>query len=395
MTKILTIMWKEIRDNIRDRRSLFFALIYGPIFMPAMMFGPMVFIAKDRIQTYEEPTTIYIYGEELAPNLINHLHQENFNTKTAPANFKAQIKNEIPLENEDMQLVLEISETYPTRFTQGLPARVTLYYDNEDNKSQAVFYKARSSLYDYRNSIASGRMMIRGLDQRLLRAIDIVENDVSEKDEVASNIANMVLFMVLFSMMMGGFYLAIDTTAGERERLSLEPLLSLAMSRFQITAGKYLAVLVFVILSFLMPIISAAIWISYLPEDLFGYADTPTLMTFIKMGILISPLCLLITGFLMVVAALAKSPKEAQTQMGFAMLFPMAPFFAMMFMDIKLTSITSLAPMLSQFLIANEILKNSLYPLSFMIPGMLTTLGISVAFFVALVYIYRRESMLG
>ena len=389
MSKMLTVMWKEIRDNLRDRRSLGFALLFGPLLMPVMFFAPMVFVAANNIQTYETPTDIQVYGADLTPNLVNYLYSENFDIELAPEDFAEQ------LENGAIPFVLEVSETYAKRFLEGSPARLILHYDKEDAESRTQYFKVRNSLYRYSDIIRSSRMMIRGLDQRLLQPVDIVEHDISEESKAAGNIANMLVFLVVFSMMMGGFYLAVDTTAGERERNSLESLLSLAITRIQVVAGKYLAIVLFVTVSYLLPIISAALWVSYIPESSFGYADVPTVLTFIKIAILTFPLCLLIAGFLMVISAATKSSKEAQTQMSLAMIIPMAPFFAMMLTDIQLDTITGSVPILSQFLIANKIFIDSSFSLISMIPGLVTTLVVSILFFLTSVYLYRKDSMLG
>ena len=389
MSRILTIMWKEIRDNLRDRRSLGFALFFGPIVMPTMMFGPMVFVANKTIQNYEAPTAIQVYGAERAPNLVNYLYSENFDIEPAPEDFKAQ------LNNGDILFALEISETYATRFSAGAPARLILHYDKEDAESRGMFFKARNSLYRYSSFIRSSRMMVRGLDQQLLQPIDIVENDLSEEDKAAERIANMLLFLAIFSMTMGGFYLAVDTTAGERERNSLEPLLGLAVTRLQITAGKYLAVLLFVTISYLLPVIATALWTSYIPDSVFGYADIPSALTFVKIAVIALPLCLLVTSLLMVISAATKSPKEAQTQMTVATIIPMAPFFAMMFMDIKLDTITGSVPILSQYLVATKIMVDASFPLLSMMPGFATTLVVAIALFLIALHLYRRDSILG
>ena len=389
MNKILTIMKKEISDNLRDRRSLFFAFVYGPILMPALMIGPVIFQANKHFQNYETPTHIHVYGEGRAPNLIKYLKGKNIDVQTVSENFEDK------LVQGEVDIVLEISETYGERFIEGAPARVIVHYDKENNDSQRIFWKLRGDLEVYAQTIAAYRMMIRGLDQQLLRSIDIVENDLSKEDVKAGFIANITMFLAVFSMMMGGMYLAVDTTAGERERMSLEPLLSLAVTRFQVAMGKYLAILAFVFVSFLLPIISVAILTHFIPDDFFGNADIPTILTFIKITVIALPLCLLMTGFLMAISAFSKSTKEAQTQMGFAMLVPMTPFILAQFMNIKLDLFTSLMPILSQYLIAGKIVMDSGFALSSMLPGAAATLVLAAVLFGIAVQLYRQDSILG
>lgn len=389
MSGILTMMWKEIRDNLRDKRSLFFALIYGPLLMPALMIGPIVFNAGKHIQSYDTGREIHVYGEERAPNLLQYLKSKNIDAKPVDDDFKEQIVN------GDIKLVVEVSETYGDDILEGSPAKVTIHYDKEEQESQSLFWQVRGEIDGYGRLIAAQRMSIRGFDQNLLRPIDIAENDLSEEEFGAGILANIIMFLVIFSSMMGGFYLAIDITAGERERNSLEPLLSLALTRTQIALGKYLTILCFCVASFVLPVISVAIWAMFLPEKFFGNADIPGLVTYLKLIVISLPISILMAGFLMVIAAYSKSTKEAQTQMGIAMFFPMAPFFVVQFLDVKADSITNAVPILSQYLLADKIMMDATHPIAAMLPGAASCLLFAAALLAVSIYLYKQDSILG
>lgn len=390
MRKTLIIALKEIIDNLRDKRSVFFALVYGAVLMPALMFGPLIYATQEQFsQGPETPVTIHVEGEERAPNLINHLHRNNIDVETAPEDYREQ------LIDGELNLVMEIAETYGENFTEGRLARVTLHYNREEGESQNLYWRVRGQLDGYSRTLAAQRMAIRGFDQGVLQPLDIVESELSKEDMGAGIIGNLLMFLVVLSMTMGGFYLAIDTTAGERERLSLEPLLSLPITRFQVTLGKYLAILAFVGVAFVAPVISAAILIQFIPEQFFGSADPPGALTLFKVLILNTPLCLLISGFLMAIAAYAKSIKEAQTQLGMAMLLPMVPFFVMQFMDVSLDQTTRLIPILSQYLFTNELIMDPGFALSNALPGTLASLLAAAGFFMIAVSLYRKDSILG
>ncbi|WP_341939036.1 ABC transporter permease [Marinimicrobium sp. C2-29] len=390
MRKILIIAQKEIIDNLRDKRSVFFALVYGAVLMPALMFGPLIYATQEQFsQGPETPVTIHVEGEERAPNLINHLHRNNIDAETAPENYREQLMD------GELELVMEIAETYGENFTGGRPARVTLHYNREEGESQNLYWRVRGQLDGYSQTLAAQRMAIRGFDQGVLQPLDIVESELSKEDMGAGIIGNLLMFLVVLSMTMGGFYLAIDTTAGERERLSLEPLLSLPITRFQVTLGKYLAILAFVGVAFVTPVISASILIQFIPEQFFGSANSPSTFTLVKVLILNAPLCLLISGFLMAIAAYAKSIKEAQTQLGMAMLLPMVPFFVTQFMDVSLDETTRLIPVLSQYLFTNELIMDPGFALSNALPGTLASLVAAAGFFMIAVSLYRKDSILG
>lgn len=389
MSGILTIMWKEIRDNLRDKRSLFFAFVYGPLLMPGLMLGPIIFTANKHIQNYDSGKELRVYGGDRAPNLLSYLKSKNLDTKEIGENFREQIKN------GDVTLVLEISENYGEKLLEGQPAKVIIHFLEENHDSRNFFWQVRGELDGYGRMLASHRMMIRGFDQNLLRPIDISENDLSEEEAGTSALANILMFLVVFSCMMGGFYLAIDITTGERERFSLEPLLSLALTRTQVVMGKYLTILLFCAVSFILPVISVAIWASFLPDKFFGNADIPGVVTYLKIILLSVPICLMFASVLMAVAAFSKSVKEAQTQLGIGTIIPMIPFFVVMFADVDSDAVSTAIPVLGQYLIADKIMMDATYPLVTMLPSAITSVLVAAFMLVIAVQLYRKDSILG
>ena len=389
MSAIWIIICKEVRDNLRDRRSLFFALLFGPLLMPSLMLGPLVFHADKQAQFYESGREIHVVGSDNAPNLIRHLKSRNLDATEIGDDYQEQIKK------GDAKLVLEISSNYGEKLLAGYPAKVTIHYKKEDQDSMSVYWQVRGELDSYGRMLASQRMIVRGFDETLLRPIDITENDLSEDVFGAGMVASLIMYLVFFSTMMGGFYLAVDTTAGERERLSLEPLLSLPVTRTQVAVGKYLAILGFCFVSFLLPIASVAIWLSFMPESFFGDGGPPVLVSFVKLALVSFPVCFLMTGILMAVASYSKTIKEAQTQMGIAMILPMAPFFAVQFLNIKTGTLINAVPILSQYILAGKIIADSTYPFSAMLPGALSCFVLGALFIGAAVYLYRQDKILG
>jgi len=388
MSGMLTVAWKEIYDNFRDKRSLFFALVYGPLLMPALMLGSIVVNANKHSYHYDTGKEIHVYGMEKAPNLMGYLKSKNLDAVSIGEDFEEQVRN------EKVDLVVEVSDSYGESLLKGKPAKLIIHYLEESQDSKAVYWQIRGELNAYSRIIAGQRIAVRGFDNSLFKPLDIEENDLSEETFGSSMLANMVMFLVIFSTMMGGFYLAIDTTAGERERLSLEPLLSLPLFRAQVAFGKYIAILSFCSISYLLPLVNIAIWAKFLPESFFGDADIPTLVTWIKIAVLTLPVTFLMAGFLMALAAFSQSPKEAQTQMGFAMFFPMAPFFAIMFMNVRSDEITAWIPILSQYLTADKIMMDTGFSIVHMIPGALSTLLLALVFLFLAVGRYCSDKIL-
>lgn len=389
MKQILIILRKEIFDNLRDKRSVFFAFFYGPILMPLFILGPMVYQAQKQFsQDYERPVTIHVDGRNRALNLFEFLRGRNIDTEKAPENFRE------PIRDGDIALVMEVAETYPDHFTAGKPARVVLHYNNDDGDSQRLFWRVRGQLEAYNRTIASQRMTIRGFDRQLLQPVHLVENELSRDDMKAGIFARMVIFTVVLSITLGGLYLAIDTTTGEKEHYTLEPLLSLAVTRFQVTMGKYLAILTFVAAAFITPMVVVAIASEFIPASFFGPADPPGPWTFVQLTLLAAPICLFITGLMMALAAFARSNKEAQTLLGFAMVIPIGPIAVTQFMDIHLTAATGAIPILGHGLIAEAIVTGAAIPPAVVLRSILGTIAAGVVLYGVALHLYRRDDIL-
>jgi len=388
MSPVWTLVSKEIRDNLRDRRSLFFALIYGPLLLPLMMVGPMLYSIDRHSIDFEAPTQIAVAGGEQAPNLLQFLRQHNLDAIEAPEDYRQQ------LVSGDLSVVLSIPETYATHFVHGEPAPLMIYYASSEDESGNRRRQLRGVLEQYASQMRSLRFSSRGIDSRLFEPLVISERDQSDKPGDLLFIAYLVPFLLMLSMLMGGYYLAVDTTAGERERHSLEPLLSLPLPRYQIVLGKYCAILAFVGLAMLLPLITTFALLRLLPGDLLdGSLDfgTATFFTALLSNV---PTAVLISAFIMAIAAYTRNTKEAQTHLSVAMLLPIIPFLALQFLSLPLNELTMLIPLLSQFQIMELAVFSTDVPLLYLGLSAAGSLVLATVFLVMAIQLYRRERIL-
>jgi sodium transport system permease protein len=388
MRSFWVILLKEIRDNLRDRRSMFFTLLYGPLLLPALMIGPLVFnVNKFSVDT-EQPLSVAVFGRERAPNLMAFLAEHNIITEATEEDFIE------PLRRGDLPLVLEIPEDYEPALRNARPAPVVIHYHSGDDDATQQRRRLRAVLDGYDARLRSLRFLARGMDEQVFDPLHISERDVSTQVPGEAFMGLILPFMLLFSMMMGGFYLAVDTTAGERERLSLEPLLALPVPRWQLVLGKYVAILAFVLMSLILPLISGFVLFGLLDDGVFTSRYDFSASTFVAAAFLHLPVALLMTAFLFVIAAFARSTKEAQTQLGIAMLVPMLPFFLLQFLNIPEQSLTMAIPLLGQYQLMTQLVNGqSIVPVHWVLSSascvVLAVLLMSMA-----VRRYRHESIL-
>lgn len=385
---LFVVMIKEIIDNMRDRQTLVYALLLGPVLLPVLIGASLVTSLKQFQIDFDQVSTLHVRNAELAPNLIDFLYSNNIDAIAAPEDFEAHIRR------GDIPVVLEITDEFGDALRAGKPAPLTVHADESDKASAKAARKIVSVLGGYARALDSLRMQHRGIDPAVFQSLEIVENDVSIDGVSGQLIASLLPFLFIVSMVMGGFYLAIDTTAGERERQSLEPLLTLPLSRSHIVLGKYGATWCFVLLSALLTALSIYLLFPLIPVELLGGQikfDGPTI---IRAFLLASPLVFLVSALLVTVAAYTKSTKQAQTYLGLLMVIPMAPFFILQFIKIKSASLTMFLPMLSQYQLLEQTVLQDALPVSHIALSVIGTLAATALLLMLAIRLYRRERLL-
>ncbi|ASJ74686.1 ABC transporter permease [Granulosicoccus antarcticus] len=340
---LFIIMFKEILDNLRDRQTVFYALLFGPVLLPVLLGGSLVASFKQLSINFDQVTSLSVVNAEQAPQLMEFLYSNNIDITAAPENVQESVRY------GDNLVVLEIPDDFGAQLRQGQPAPLTLHVNSADKESSKAERRVTAILNVYERTLNSLRLQHRGIDPSTFDSLDIIQNDVSSDGASGQLLASILPFLFIMSMVMGGFYLAIDTTAGERERHSLEPLLSLPLERSAVVFGKYGATLCFVTLSSILTALSIYTLFRLFPVELMGGQIRFDGLTVTRAFLLASPLLPFISAMLITVSAITRSTKEAQTYLGLLMLVPMAPFFLLQFLTLRSTTASMSIPMLSQY----------------------------------------------
>ncbi len=386
--KALTVMFKEIIDNLRDKQTVFYALLFGPVLLPLLVGGSIVGSLKQLSINFDEVTTLAVENLDAAPELMRFLYSNNIDAEVAPDNPEQAVRR------GDVGVVLKVMPAFGENLRAGLPAPLTLYVNEADKDSSKQARKIRALLSVYERTLNNLRMQHRGINPDVFNSLDISQQDVSKDGAGGQLLASLLPFLLIISMVMGGFYLAIDTTAGERERQSLEPLLTLPLQRHDLVLGKFGATLCFVTLSGLLTAISVFLLFKLFPTDLFGgnlRFDGPTIT---KAFLLASPLLVFISAVLIAVSAFTRSTKEAQTYLGLLMVIPMAPFFALQFVTIRSVAYSMPLPMLSQYQLLERVVLGDAIPLHYVILSVFGTLVCAALLLWLAFNLYSREKIL-
>ena len=327
MSALLTVMAKELTDLFRDRRTLFVSLLMGPILFPILILG-MGKLASNRMQTeLEKPLPVPVIGAEHAPNLVAWLAGQNIVIEPAPADPDAAIRSQ----SEDV--ILRIGDTYDKQWHGSEPATVEILHDSSREAAEIPVKRLESLLDSYSQTAGSLRLIARGISPSAAQALRISHRDLATPESRIGQALAFLPYLLILSGFLGGAALVIDVTAGERERQSLEPLLATPAARATIMSGKILAATSVGLLSLVLTLIAFKLSFAFGPS--IGVKLNLSIWTIARLLLVLLPIVLVGTCLLTLIAAGAKSVKEAQSYMSVLILLPMVPTIVLMVNPIK------------------------------------------------------------
>lgn len=393
MTRTLvTVFLKEIVDNLRDRRSLASALILGPIFGP-ILFAFVISLSIERsLDDVEETMKLPVVGQEYAPNLVRYLESRNIEITDGPADSDAAAA---AVRTGLHDVVLVIPEDFGAQLAATIPARVKLYSDRANTQGGREARRAARALSAYNRELAAIRLSARGINPLVLRPINIDDIDVSTPSGRSAMLLGMMSYFFIFALLMGGMYLAIDSTAGERERGSLEPLLSLPVTRTQLMLGKIAATGVFMAFSLMLSLLSFYVVLKFMPLEKLGMTPNFDLAVVVAAFFLLAPFILLGASLMTLVASFTKSYKEAQTWISVVLIAPTLPILIVSILTLRPQLEFMFVPSLSQHLILVDMVKNEPLNGLHIAISVLSTLVFGALLTWACARLYRREGLLG
>jgi sodium transport system permease protein len=392
MRTLLTVFRKEVIDNFRDRRTLASALLMGPLFGPLLFAFVINLSIEQSLSDLDTKMELPVIGSERAPNLMRYLESANIDVVSGPDSREAAID---AVKTGVHDLVVIIPEKFGEQLVDAIPARVELISDQANTQADREARRARRALIGYSQELASARLAARGVSPLVLRPINIDDVDVSTPSGRSGVLLGMLSYFFIFALLMGGMYLAIDATAGERERGSLEPLLSLPVARDQLIYGKIAATCVFMALSLTLSLCSFYVALKFMPLQELGMTPNfgPDVLLFAFL--LLAPFILLGAAIMTLVASFTKSYKEAQTWLSIVLIAPTLPILIVSILTLRPRLEFMFVPSLSQHLLLVDMIKNEPLNLLHVTISVTSTLVFGALLTWLCARLYRREGLLG
>jgi sodium transport system permease protein len=389
---LAAVFRKELLETLRDRRALLSSLVMGPLFAPLLFIG-MLAISLDRsVSALDEAVAVTVSGAERAPNLVRFLREQGFDLSLRDGP-DTELRRWI--EDDSELVVMAVPDGFGERFAGGRPARVLVYADGSNSKAERRADRLRAAIGGYSGALASLRLQARGISPLVAQPVVVDDVDVSTPAARATLVLGMLSYLILLVTLVGGMYLAIDATAGERERGSLEPLLTMPVPRAQLIYGKVLAAAFFMSVALALVTTTLALSIRQLPLETIGMSAN--FGPGVALGVFLSTLPFVMVGaaLLTVVASFTRSYKEAQTWLGVLMLVPTLPIAVAGVLGIKANAALMAVPSLSQHLLIQGFLRGDALPAGYAAISVASTLALGGLLTWIAGRLYGRERILG
>ncbi|MCB1033051.1 MAG: ABC transporter permease [Acidobacteria bacterium] len=340
-----------MRDNLRDRRALMSSLVY-PLLGPALLALIFMVVGKSVSERSEKPLELPVAGVEHAPNLVTFLEQNGAEVVPAPEDPEAAVKS------GDAEVVLVIPAGFGEDFQAGRPAAVRLVVDDSRQSAGVSIGRAEALLRTYSAQIGALRLMARGVSPQVMQAVAVERVNLATPQSQAAAVLSMTPYFIVLALFIGGMYLAIDSTAGERERGSLEPLLINPASRRQVVFGKYAATLVFTVVGLAVTLIGLMVLMNLFPlENYLGIRFHLSGTALVAIFFIALTIALLAASLQILIATFTRSFKEAQTYLSLLPLVPALPGIFLALLPVKTHLWMMLIPTFGQQLLINHLMR--------------------------------------
>ena len=384
---------KELLEALRDRRTLISTILVPILLFPILTVGVGFVIAGLIIEADREPARIMILGGTDSPAIVNSLvKSKNLIVVSKPANYVDLISS------KKIRAAVEIPTGLQTGDGVNYPP-IKIYMYSGDLKSTTAAKRIEEFFNEYRDNLARERLTAQKLPASLLKPFDIKQQNVVSEEKVAGEtVGGIISYLVIIMCLTGAMYPAMDLTAGEKERATMETILSSPISRTHLVLGKFLMVLTASLVTAALSVTSMGVS-SWVFQNFQEQSSAPGLHIKIGLGAVLAvflvalPLAVLFSAALLTIALFAKSYKEAQSYISPLMIVVVIPAIAAMLPGVELTPRLSLVPILNVSLLCKDLITGTYHWNTIALIFLSTSVYGGAAIFIA-VRMFHRESVL-
>jgi sodium transport system permease protein len=360
---IRTVYGKELRDSLRDRRTII-SMIVVPVFaIPLLMFGVGVAMFKIVTHARQEIPRVMIIGGEDSTNVLAALRAaKSIKIVTATGDFTNAIVE------KRVRAVVKLPRDFDAMVARGALADVEIYEYQGEIKSGFAAENLNSFFRNLRDAKVNERLESRGVPTRILKPFTIQRQNVAPPKKVAGSLLGGLLpYIIIFLCMTGAMYPATDVTAGEKERGTMEPVLCCPVGRTELVLGKFLIVLTASLGTVLLSLLSmgatlqCARWLlaDAVPAGALQYLAAIDIAGLAGVFLMMLPVAVTLSAALLMVGLFSKGFREAQSYCGPLMLVAMMPAIAAVLPGVDLNATLALVPLLNVSLVCKEMMAGA------------------------------------
>lgn len=386
LRRIAMIVRKELVDLFRDRRTMMVMLVTSIAAGPILLSLVLNLSAKQQERGRE--LKLPVIGREHAPALMAFLERQQVTLVPPPADYEGEIRR------GDLDIVVEVEPRFGADIAEGKSGTVRLIYDRSRDRARASIDQTEDLLRTYNREWGRVRLLMRGVAPEVGNPLRIEVRDLATPQSSGSIVLFLIAYYGLFAAVMGGMAAALDATAGERERQSLEPLLMTPARPIELAVGKWLAVCVLNALAVTLTLGGFYLTLRYGPLPAVGI---PFLFGARELGrfmVVLVPLILLMPALLLYVGSRGRTFKEAQSTVSVLLfLVSMIPL-VQLFLQKREPPWLTLVPVSSQYALLNRALRGDALPTIDLLLSYLAPLALAVGALLLVARLISKESVL-
>ena len=347
---------KEFRDGVRDKRALLSAFFF-PLSAPLFIY--FLLNAVIEMSQVDETVSVPIYGADAAPGLIAYLTEAGIDVDHRNPRTLDEVKSQVA--DQTLDFALMIPEDFQDTMASYQPPDLLIVSDSSRNDVAAQVGQLRRVLNQYNQELISLRLIARGVSPKVTIGARPITIDVASDQKRTASILNFIPIYVLMAAFVAGLGIAIDGTAGERERKSLEPLLINPIRPIDIIFGKWFASGTFALLGMLATLVLCLVAMFALPIEEIGLSFEISTKQALALLMVSLPVPYIAASLQILLGLFAKSFKDAQSYIGILVILPLVPVIIRQFMPFVTEPWMAGIPIFAQSVLMMDVLAGSVY----------------------------------
>ena len=360
---IRIVYGKELRDSLRDRRTIFSMIVIPVVVMPSLMFGIGALMVKTMTKAAQEIPHVMVIGGEDSPKVLAALRAaRNLQIVPATEDFTNAIVE------KRVRAVVKVPRDFDAAIDRGDQAGVAIYEYQSEIKSGFAAENLNTFFRNLRDATVQERLESRGVPVDVLKPFTIQRQNVAPPAKVTGSLLGGILpYIIIMLCLTGAMYPALDVTAGEKERGTMETILCCPVGRTDLVLGKFLMVLTASLGTVLLSLLSMGATFHVakralagsLPREALQSVATIDLGGVAGMFLMLLPMAVMFSALLLMVGLFSKSFREAQSYCGPLILVAAVPTVIAMLPGVDLNASLAVVPLLNVSLVCKEMLSGT------------------------------------